>query len=141
MGYQLPITDFLSLLGDRLRDPTKLKFSLHKPFGDCGLSITNFLSLSGDRLGDLTKFDFIHSPFGNCGLSITAYMQVYPTCLLSMRRKTMVIGDVFAGSSPATCALVIWFRPNILVETGRKIKFHHETSLIVQFIGVFVSSS
>ena len=63
------------------------------------------LSLSGDRLGDLTKFEFsFHKPFGNCGLSITLQMQVYPTCLLSMRRKTMVIGDVFAGSSPATCA-------------------------------------
>lgn len=29
-------------------------------------------------------------------------LRVYPTCLLSMRRKTMVIGDVFTGSSPVT---------------------------------------
>ena len=34
------ITNFLSLSGDRLGDPTKFEFSFHKPFGNCGLSIT-----------------------------------------------------------------------------------------------------
>ena len=35
----LSITNFLSLSGDRLGDPTKFEFSFHKPFGNCGLSI------------------------------------------------------------------------------------------------------